>query len=136
MDQILIVDDQALFRQAMRLGLSAEQLDRQLEPIEASNGLEALDAVRKNPNIRFAVVDVFMPVMTGIEFVRKFHEEMPDRFRDCRIFMITTEGNRELRAEMRQLGVVAWLIKPVDPRKFCQALKAKYVKTTSASAQR
>ena len=78
-----------------------------LELVEAENGLEALGVVEAHDDIRFAVVDIHMPIMNGIEFIRRFRSDHTSRFEGCHVFVITTEASRTLRAEMKELGGLA-----------------------------
>ena len=97
-----------------------------LELVEAENGLEALGVVEAHDDIRFAVVDIHMPIMNGIEFIRRFRSDHTSRFEGCHVFVITTEASRTLRAEMKELGVLAWLVKPVDPKLFIKTLQLRF----------
>ena len=126
MSKILIVDDQDVFREAVVRALRQEGITEFLEPVEAENGLAALELTRAHDDIRFAVVDVHMPIMNGVEFLTKFREELRERYDACKVFIITTESSRALRAQMKQLGVLAWLVKPVNPKLFIRTLQSRF----------
>ncbi len=72
--RVLIVDDQALIRQALRTLLD---LESGIEVVgEAADGIEALELVPgTRPDV--ALVDVRMPRMGGIELVKRLAEEHP-----------------------------------------------------------
>ncbi len=122
----MVVDDQPVFREAMERALTESGLTDFLEFVEAENGLEALGMVEAHDDIRFAVVDIHMPVMNGIEFIQRFRSDHASRFDGCHVFVITTEASRTLRAEMKELGVLAWLVKPVDPKLFIKTLQLRF----------
>lgn len=126
MAKIMVVDDQPVFREAMERALTESGLTEFLELVEAENGLEALGVVEAHDDIRFAVVDIHMPIMNGIEFIRRFRSDHTSRFEGCHVFVITTEASRTLRAEMKELGVLAWLVKPVDPKLFIKTLQLRF----------
>ena len=126
MAKIMVVDDQPVFREAMERALTESGLTEFLELVEAENGLEALGVVEAHDDIRFAVVDIHMPIMNGIEFIRRFRSDHASRFEACHVFVITTEASRTLRAEMKELGVLAWLVKPVDPKLFIKTLQLRF----------
>ena len=126
MAKIMVVDDQPVFREAMERALTESGLTEFLSLVEAENGLEALGLVEAHDDIRFAVVDIHMPVMNGIEFIRRFRADHSTRFDACHVFVITTEASRTLRAEMKELGVLAWLVKPVDPKLFIKTLRMRF----------
>ena len=125
--KILIVDDQPVFRGNLASSIREDVLGDYLEPIEAENGLEALNLVKAHDDIVVAVVDVHMPVMKGTDFIRSFRHECPEQFNETLTFMMTTEGDPELRQEFKELGLAGWIVKPVDPEFFVRALSKKFI---------
>ena len=120
--KILIVDDQPVFRGNLASSIREDVLGDYLEPIEAENGLEALNLVKAHDDIVVAVVDVHMPVMKGTDFIRSFRHECPEQFNETLTFMMTTEGDPQLRQEFKEIGLAGWLVKPIDPQFFVRAL--------------
>lgn len=73
--RILLVDDEARARFALAFLLK----NRGLEVLEASNGLEALDALAKDPaGIDAVVMDLSMPKMGGREAFAEMNARHPD----------------------------------------------------------
>ncbi len=70
MAKILVADDEQLIRKLINDCLSKE--GHQI--IEAENGLVALNAFKKNPDINMALLDIMMPEMDGWELCRKIRE--------------------------------------------------------------
>jgi len=72
--RLLIADDHKVVRQGLRMVL---ELDPDLEVVgEASNGEEALRMVRRlEPDV--VLMDLLMPVMSGIEATREIRRELP-----------------------------------------------------------
>ena len=70
MAKILIADDEQLIRKLMNDCLSKEGH----EIIEASDGLEALNIFKRNPDINLALLDIMMPEIDGWEVCRKIRE--------------------------------------------------------------
>jgi two-component system, response regulator YesN len=70
--KILIVDDEPLFRIAMREMINWEDLGCEIV-CEASNGREALRYIEKN-NADIVLIDVQMPQLNGIQFLDKLKE--------------------------------------------------------------
>jgi DNA-binding response OmpR family regulator len=68
--KILVADDEQLIRKLINDCLSKE--GHQI--IEAENGLVALNAFKKNPDINMALLDIMMPEMDGWELCRKIRE--------------------------------------------------------------
>ena len=70
MAKILVADDEQLIRKLINDCLSKE--GHQI--IEAENGLEALNAFKKDSDINMALLDIMMPEMDGWEVCRKIRE--------------------------------------------------------------
>ena len=72
-----------------------------------SNGLEALEYLRKNP-VELAIVDVYMPVCSGIELLRKLRGE----WNRTAVIMVTAATEMNLVDEALHLGIEDYIIKP------------------------
>lgn len=72
----------------------------------ASDGLEALDLVRKT-SPQAVLLDIQMPGMNGFEVARRIRDEMPTP-----VVIMTAYEGRELIAEAKAAGVGAYLTKP------------------------
>ena len=64
--KILVVDDSADIRLLLILKLKKAGY----EVLAASNGMEALEAIGDNKDIKLIVLDVMMPVMNGIQTMK------------------------------------------------------------------
>ncbi|HXV42095.1 MAG TPA: response regulator transcription factor, partial [Anaerolineae bacterium] len=105
--KILLADDQALFRDGLRILLST-QPDFDVVG-EATNGEEALRlAARLRPQI--VLMDMRMPLLDGVEATRRLHETQPD----CRVIVLTTFDDDELVFEGLRAGAVGYLLKAVS----------------------
>jgi len=80
--------------------------------IEASNGAEALALVSANA-FDLILSDINMPVMDGLEFVRRLKEM--DTAKNIPIVMITTEGGEKSVLEALSLGARGYIRKPFTP---------------------
>lgn len=65
--QVLVVDDSMVSRFVIVRELKLQRF----EVLQASNGLEALDILQKNPRIKLVLVDSQMPNMEGYTFIEK-----------------------------------------------------------------
>ena len=61
--------------------------------VEAGNGREALEQLRRNPDVELVLVDWNMPVMNGLEFIQAVRARAAPTTR-VRIMMVTTETER------------------------------------------
>ena len=108
---ILIVDDSKSMRNVIKKILKISGLDLG-EVLEAGNGQEALEQLKEHW-IDLVLSDVHMPVMDGIEFLRRLstHED----FHDIPVVLVTTESNEERLQEALSLGARGYLRKPFQP---------------------
>jgi len=105
--RILIVDDAALVRTYYRTAL--EQSGFLVE--EALNGLEALEKLLMQ-TFDLAIVDINMPHMDGITFVRTLRsKELP--VSGVPVLITSTEAGPQDAAAARSAGANFYLVKPV-----------------------
>ncbi len=115
--RILIVDDQALFREGLKTLLSV-QSDFEIVG-EAENGQEALRmALLHNPQV--VLMDLRMPVMDGMTATRRLKESLPS----CRVLVLTTFDDDEDIFEGLKAGAVGYLLKDVSSEKLFEAVRA------------
>jgi DNA-binding NarL/FixJ family response regulator len=115
--RILLVDDQALFREGLRTLLSV-QADMEVVG-EAANGEEALSVARSlSPNV--VLMDLRMPVLDGVAATKRLHVEMPT----CRVIVLTTFDDDEYVFEGLRAGAVGYLLKDTPSDKLFDAIRA------------
>ena len=124
--KILIVDDEAHIR--MLIEQTLEDLeDEGVEIITATNGEEALDAIKtEKPNLVF--LDVMMPKMSGFEVCQMVKNEL--KINDVYIIMITAKGQEYDKHRGQEVGADLYMTKPFDPDELLE--KAKNVLGISA----
>ena len=99
---VLIVDDSSTVRMTLRSWLT----DAGFETLEASDGLEALEALRAGPAQMIVLLDYQMPRLDGYETLRRAAEEgltMP-RFAYVAISSMAASFPPAFSALLRQLG--------------------------------
>ena len=116
---ILIVDDSKTIRSVIK-----KTLDIAGVPVgdlyEAENGKEALDVMNSNL-IDLIFADLNMPVMTGIEMIKKMSE---DNILDkTPVIIVSTDGSKTRIDELLELGVKAYLRKPINPEELRNIVK-------------
>lgn len=119
---VVIADDQDLIRTGFSLILGS---DPELEVrAEASNGLEALEAVRalaaegRRPAV--VLMDVRMPEMDGIEATRRIVAEHPE----TRVLVLTTFDLDEYAIQAVDAGASGFLLKDVRADELLRAVRA------------
>ncbi len=115
--RILLVDDQALFREGLRTLLSVHN---DLEVVgEASNGQEAIDAVEKlAPDV--VLMDLRMPVLNGVAATRQISDTTPH----SRIIVLTTFDDDDYVFDGLRAGAVGYLLKDVPSARLVEAIRA------------
>ena len=92
------------------------------------NGQEALDFLTgtdDGKNVDLVIMDVFMPLMNGIETLKKIRENKLD----CEVIMVTAANDPATLEETIHLGVIDFLIKPFAYERFQVALEKFMIKT-------
>src|SRR5581483_8188353 len=79
---------------------------------EASNGAEALEVLSEN-SVDLILCDINMPVMDGIEFVRRV--QSLDQAKEVPVVMITTEGSESHVVQALSAGARGYIRKPFTP---------------------
>ncbi|MBI5306335.1 response regulator [Candidatus Wolfebacteria bacterium] len=112
--RILIVDDAEFTRK-----LIAQILKEELgitDILEAEDGLQALEIFKKeNPNI--ILLDIIMPKLNGIEFLKKIDASKVN------VILISAITQSKIQEETKKLGAKAYLVKPFAPEEVIGAVK-------------
>ncbi len=107
--KVLVIDDTKLVRKIITYVLNSSGI----ETIEAENGLEGLQILEENfINIRAITVDVEMPIMDGIEFIKNVKAKK--KYENLPIIIVTSLSEKEDMQKGLELGVYDHIIKPVD----------------------
>ena len=105
--KILIVDDDMTNRKFLNIVLSKKQ---DIETLEAENGSDALNKL--SPEVSLILLDIYMPVMDGIEFMKNLQMNYP-QFSNIPIVVLSTDDTK--KNEALSWGAKDFIIKPVDP---------------------
>lgn len=115
--RVLLVDDQALFREGLHTLLS---LYDEIEIVgEAVNGAEALQiATELKPDV--VLMDLRMPVLDGVAATERLKTASPD----SRVIILTTFDDDEYVFEGLRAGAIGYLLKDVSSEKLVEAIRA------------
>ena len=115
--RVLLVDDQALFREGLRTLLS---LVDEIEVVgEAANGSEAVQRAKTlQPDV--ALMDLRMPVLGGVEATRRLRALVPAP----NVIVLTTFDDDEEVFEALRAGAVGYLLKDAPSEKLIEAIRA------------
>lgn len=115
--RVLLVDDQALFREGLETLLSVHE--DILVVGNASNGQEAIQVATKvHPDV--VLMDVRMPVLDGVRATKLLKEALPQ----CRVIVLTTFDDDEYVFDALRSGAVGYLLKDVDSAQLVDAIHA------------
>jgi len=119
MIRILLVDDQALFREALCTLLAVQEDFRVIA--QANNGEEAIRlAVLHKPDI--VLMDLKMPVMDGVVATLRIRNTLPD----IKVIVLTTFDDDTSVYEGLRAGAIGYLLKDASPDKLYEAIRSAY----------
>ena len=110
---ILLVEDDEL--DVIRIERALRKLDIEYDLYIAHNGKEALallNDVTKPLDPDVILLDLNMPKMNGIEFLRVLRNE--EKFQHYKVFIMTTSSELSDRSITEELGIAGYIIKPLS----------------------
>ena len=115
MIRLLLVDDQRLMRDGLRILL---ELESDFEVIgEAEDGAQALESYQQlSPDV--VLMDIRMPVMDGVEATRRLRESDPN----SKVIILTTFDDNEYIFEGLRAGALGYLLKDVSGDELADAI--------------
>ncbi len=106
MNQILLIDDEAVVRKMLTKGLTQEGYDILI----AEDGEEGLRSFQEH-DPAVVILDIKMPKMDGIAFLQKLP---PETFQTHVFIVLTGHGGDTETAQCYKMGVMSFLRKPVN----------------------
>lgn len=124
--RVLVVDDNKVIRQLIRVNLELEGL----EVVTAADGAECLDVVHEvRPDV--VTLDVVMPRLDGIRTAARLRAD--PRTHHLPVAIISACTQYEVQAGL-DLGVDAFLAKPFEPSELIRIVKDLIERKTSRAA--
>jgi putative two-component system response regulator len=105
--KVLLVDDDFINRKLLQTLLKKHEHVK--EVIEAENGSDALEKLKKEDDINLILLDVMMPVLDGIEFLKIFRSDMTNAH--IPVIVLSTDDTR--KTEVFDSGGNDFLRKPI-----------------------
>lgn len=116
---ILIADDHSIVREGLKQLLELEEDFKVIG--QASNGVETIERVKQvNPDV--LLLDINMPVMNGINALRKIREEGLK----TNVVILTLHEDREYLLETMQIGATGYILKDSDSSTLYKAIRDAY----------
>ena len=123
---ILLVDDDEIDVKNVKRAFVKNNIINPL--FTANNGLEALELLRGTGDTtipkerRLVLLDLNMPKMTGLEFLREIRQD-PD-LRCLTVIVLTTSAHERDKVEAYNFNVAGYIVKPVTFVAFVEAMAA------------
>ncbi len=124
--KILIVDDEIEIRKVLRLLLE----DAGYDIIEASDGASAVETVRTDREIDLCIMDIMMPIMSGIKAIERIRE-----FSAVPVLFLTAKSLESDKEAAYSGGGDDYLVKPFSSRELLMKVEALIRRYTSYSAK-
>lgn len=117
---LLIEDDPA---DAVMVRRAFEDLKLANPLVHSNNGKEALDYLAGENNKKPCVIllDSDMPEMNANEFLKVVKAD--DVLKKIPVVALTTSNDEQNIAENFKLGVAGYIVKPIDSKKFVEAIR-------------
>ncbi len=110
MIRILVVDDEADLEMLIRQKFRKDIREKKFDFLFASNGKEALEKLKEDPDIDLALSDINMPEMDGLTLLSKLGESYPL----IKTIMVSAYGDmKNIRTAMNR-GAFDFITKPID----------------------
>ena len=114
--KIMIVDDERIVRDAIASSIEWENYGIEVV-FSAANALEALDFIDNN-EVNLMLIDIRMPVIDGIELLKRVHDKKKDI--DC--IILTGHAEFEYAQQAVHYGAKDYLLKPIDEDTLLKAI--------------
>ncbi|MCE2744873.1 MAG: response regulator [Burkholderiales bacterium] len=111
--KILVADDSGIFRR-----LFAKTIRE--AGFEVEEAIDGVDAVEKHSAFKpdLTLMDINMPRMSGLDAIAKVKESQPN----AGFIVMTSSSRKDEVMTAKQLGVLNYIIKPVEPAKIVEKI--------------
>ena len=120
---ILLVDDDEVDVMTVQRAFAKANIANKV--FVAGDGIEALQLLRTDgvPTARrLVLLDLNMPRMNGIEFLRELRAD--PGLRSTTVVVLTTSNDERDKVDAYDLNVAGYLLKPVTFTNFCEVMAA------------
>ena len=121
MKKVLVMEDEANIRSFVVINLKRAGYDT----LEAASGEEALEIVKRNPDIRVALLDVMLPGIDGFEVCRRIRADNSK----IGIIMLTARTQEMDKVTGLMTGADDYVTKPFSPAELTARVDALYRRT-------
>jgi HAMP domain-containing protein/CheY-like chemotaxis protein/signal transduction histidine kinase len=115
--KVLVVDDDA--RNIFALTTILE--NQEMEVVSATNGRQAIDLIKRTPDLSVVLMDIMMPEMDGYETMRQIRKD--PSFRTLPILALTAKAMKGDREKCLEAGASDYIAKPVNTDQLLSLLR-------------
>lgn len=112
--EVLVVAEDELVRNSLTQMLTSKKI----EFTQVRNGFEVLQMLMRGRQFGCIIIDNELPIMSGIETIRKIREKIFNQNYVQPIIAIFDKQEKDVASLCNSLGVDNWLFKPVEPEKL------------------
>ncbi len=120
---IFLVEDDAIDVMNVKRAFAKNHIANPL--FTAGDGVEALEKLRSGDvprDRRIILLDLNMPRMSGIEFLRELRKD--SELASATVIVLTTSNDERDKIDAYNLNVAGYLLKPVTFSNFCEVMTA------------
>lgn len=114
--KVLIVDDDFINRKLLQTLL--KKYPNVTDTLEAENGADALKMIKENSDISLVLLDLVMPVLDGIEFLKIFRSDMANMH--IPVIVLSTDDTK--KTDALNHGSNDFLTKPIKEEKLFEKI--------------
>ena len=122
MRKVLVLEDEDNIRSFVVINLKRAGYDT----IEASSGEEALEKLKRNPDVKVALLDVMLPDIDGFELLRTIRSS-----HTYPVIMLTARDAQQDKIGGLSLGADDYVVKPFRPLELIARVHAQLRRYTS-----
>jgi len=101
--------------------------------VHSLNGREALNQLNSHADTDIIILDINMPVMSGLEFLH--HCKSENVFRHIPVIIVSTEGKEEDTLRGLRFGAKGYVTKPFQPQDLYKIMEDIITMTAGARAK-
>jgi CheY-like chemotaxis protein len=122
---ILLVEDDSVDIMNVQRAFKKNNINNPLHiarnGIEALNMLKGKDGIMKlNPLPKIILLDINMPKMNGIEFLKELRND--NELKSLSVFIMTTSNDDHDKFQAYNMNVAGYIVKPISFEKFVNAV--------------
>lgn len=125
MPKILIVDDEVKIRTVVK----EYALFEGYEVVEAADGMDAVEKVRRSPDFDCVILDIMMPKLDGYSACKEIK-----KLQNVPVIMLSARGEEYDKLFGFEVGIDDYVVKPFSPKELMARVKVVINRSAKAPA--